>query len=377
MEFTIKDINDYLKEDKQFEEIYKLIKDFDDYLYNEAYLFEGVKYYDVNTLKNAVKKSYGDSVSTTKAVLGAGNKVAKSLGNFYRHSYNFIMKCIHFIASTISFILDTISSIPQTINRCIDKLGSLSETVIAKINGDIMLHITHSDIEYLYKSDGEKISLMDNLLKFKGIAELLKDEKIWEVTKSQYYNYNGKKVSLYSLMFGYALAKHHKVISKSMVGNKDSLENAGIIQTLEHIYSELKHITFNKSKINMSLLGNRSIYLQHPENNSNDALIKITQNGQTEEFKYYLPALNRLISDLSDMKNELKKLSDTLTNKISIVFSKNFADLNEESQKMINKIVPCIANVFKLISTILMYAKNDVSTIEKIADKILQVQNKS
>ena len=375
MNFTIKDISDYdiNNQSKKFEEIYQLIKNFNDYLYEESYLMEAVRASPEKTFGDAIKQSYDNTKSTTNAAFQAGNKIAKSLGKFYQTSYILIMKCIHFIASTISFILDSITTIPQTIIKCSDKLKSISENVVSKITGDIMIYITHKDIEEFYREN-----FINYLLQFKNIAELLKNDELWNLTKNTFITIAGKKYLAYQVMFGWNKAYNDKVISTKKIGDPHALQNLGIIPTLEHLSSKMKGVSFTKSKIDMSLIGNRSIYLQHPENKSND-LIRISYNGRTKSYSYYLDAANQLVTDIGGMKNSLKELENELSNKISEVFSQNSAVLHlpDHSQRIINKIVPIIANVFKIVSTVLLYVQKDIDTVDKTIDKIFKYQNKS
>jgi len=369
MNFTIRNIDDYDIDtnSKRFQEVYNLIENFDNYIYEEAYLFEGA----VNnnnlgdTLKDAWKNNYDSTVSTTKTAFTAANKVARSLGKLYKHLYNLAFNCIHFIASTISFILDSITSIPRTINNCLDKLKSVSDSVIANLSGDIMLYITHKDIEELYKSN-----FMNYLTRFKQTAELLQKDEIWQITKKVFWE--DTKVLNYQALLGHKQAYKDRIVSsKKIKGNPEELKNKGIIPTLEDLNEKMKRITFTKTKINMKLEGNKSIYLKKPENKSKD-LIKISYQGKVTTYAYYLDAMNQLNTDLSTVKDELKKLNNDIGAKISQQAYQHFAELPEDVQKKINKVLVYITNICKTTSQLTVYIQKDIKTVENMIDKIIQ-----
>ena len=369
MQFTLKDIDDYNIDinSQRFQEICNLIENMDNYLYEEAYLFEGVVNHNNlgDTVVDAFKKNYDNTVSTTKTAFNAANKVAKSLGNLYKHLYNLAFNCIHFIASTISFILDSVTSIPRNINNCLDKLKSISDSVIAKLSGDIMLYITHKDIEELYKSN-----FMNYLTRFKQTAEFLRKDEIWQLTKKVFWG--DSKVLNYQAILGHRQAYKDRVVaSKDVKGKPNELKNQGIIPTLEELSNNLKRITFTKTKINMKLEGNQSIYLKHPENKAKD-LIKISYEGKITTYAYYLDAMKQLSTDLFKVKDDLKKLNNDIGAKISEQAYQQFAQLPEDVQKKINKTLIYITNVCKSTSTLIVYIQKDIKTVESMIDKIVK-----
>jgi len=361
MEFTLKDIDDYDIDvnSKRFNEMCKLIDNMNEYSYENAYLMEVVKADDKKTtITRAVKDNFDKTKSTTAAAFGAANKVAKSLGSLYANMYKIAMRCISFIASSISFILDAITLIPKHIDRCLSKIGSLVDSVVAKIRGDIMLYITHTDIPELYTN-----TFINYLLEFKQISEMLLDDKIWDITQQVFY----------TKMFGYKVANQHSV-AVNMKGLSNSLYNQGIIPKLEELNSRLKNAKFIRSKIDMSLPGNRSIYLKHPKSNS-DRIIKITYKGKTTYYAYYLDAMKRLIDDVSVIKDDLTRIQESVGNKISQTAYQNFANLPADLQKLLQTIMVYIASVCKRTAMLITTIQKDVKTIENAVDKLLASQN--
>lgn len=290
-------------------------------------------------IKRQASKITKNTVDATKKAGSVYNDVTDIGGSLLKGGFDVVTASISLIVKIIKFFTDKIVKIPQMIVRLIEKIGQIPSDIKNKIKGNITLYITINDIQDLYAQ-----SLMTHLLRFMNYAKFLSNGEMW----GTFFNTRKQQVGLFEV----------------------SLNDKKILKEMEKIYSYVSKLGFSKTVIDMSDNRNVNAYF------GNSKSVKfIDHKHQRIECTYY-EALQKLVKDLSEKKDEIEAIRITLGNKIAVTqANQQFVKAGASFQKSIMNSVQMVSKVIEIIGNIVRYTLIDIKTIDNTTDKILAKRN--
>ena len=319
---------------KSFYELCVSIKALEEYHESNELILEAVNDPIVNR-KGSFRKAREntkDISDKTGAVVGA---VVDAKAGVYHAEANLVLKIAGRIAKIIKFMAGKIESLINGISTLGSKIAGIPEDVRNKIKRSISIYITVSDIQMIYNT-----SIINKIDSFIADFDVLTSGQAW----STFFSF--RKTEIDGLKFGTNDIKVCKKMHKTA--------------------AELNNVKFDLTTIPMNDANNRDLYFS----TSNTIVFKDLHG--TNHKTSYSGALTQLIKDLASRKASIKKLQDAFGNKMSTTeANQSWAMLGRHNQETITGAMQDAAVVLTIVGNICKYAYQDISTLNRSIDKVM------
>ena len=228
------------------------------------------------TLRRAFKGTFKNTTNTTLDLVGAYGGIVDGNANAIKSFWDLFVKVLNLGIKVIVFILKKIAYIPNLIIDIVTKVSNLPKDITDKLDGNIKVYITTSDISELYNNH-----VLNKLTTFISMAKRLSQGTTWGTF---FYKRN----------------------SEDKIGKENDIK---ICRDMGAIYVQLKSLQFTQSTIYMK---NKDAAKQYFGTSS---VIEFTDiSGKKHKSSYY-EALVQLVEDIKSKESELKDIYDVISNK--------------------------------------------------------------
>lgn len=332
-DFTVDTIDTGL-DSESFTELAMSINALEAYRESTTWLIEAVNDPVVNR-----KGSFRKAAENTKDIADKSGKVLGAVvdakAGVYHAEANLILKIAGHIAKIIKFMAGKVEKLVNSISNLGSKITSIPENIRNQIKGSINIYITVGDIQMIYNT-----SIINKIDSFVSQFDVLTSGDAW----STFFSFRNTEID----------------------GLKFSTNDIKICKQLHKTAIDMKNVTFDLTVVPMDDPKNRAAYF------SAEKLIHFTDLHGVNHDCCYHEALMVLVSDLCARKKAIEDLQKAFGEKMNKTeLNQSWAMLGRHNQETITGAMNDAATVLSIVGNLCKYIYEDISTLNKSAEKIM------